>query len=209
MFKRIVLGFLLVVVCGVGTASAVSFEVTPFVGIRTTGEFDDIAATVPIREVEIDSGTSYGLTFGVEFNENWQAELLFSTQTSDFTATPNTGPRVDLGEIDTTVIHVGGVYQFKTEDDPWRPIVTFSLGSTNFDPEDFGDDSKFSLSLGGGAKYRFNDRLGLKLLGRWITTEINDDDEIYCGAFGCYVVEDSNFLNQFEFTAGLAIRFGG
>jgi hypothetical protein len=44
MLKRIVL-WILVFVCGIGTASAVTFEVTPFVGTRTTGEFDDIDST--------------------------------------------------------------------------------------------------------------------------------------------------------------------
>ena len=134
--------------------------------------------------------------------------MLYSAQTSDFTATPAVGPELELGDIDTTVIHVGGVYQFKSDVDPWRPLITFSIGNTNFDPEAFDDDSKFSLSLGGGVKYAFSDRFGLKLQGRWITSEINDDDELYCDPFGCFVVEDSNFLNQFEFAAGLAIRFG-
>ena len=85
MFKRFSLGALLVLVlvlvCSIGTASAVTFEVSPFVGIRTTGEFDDIVVPT-ISEIEIDSGTSFGLNFGIEFADNWQVELLYSTQTS-------------------------------------------------------------------------------------------------------------------------------
>jgi outer membrane protein W len=208
MFKRILLGTLFAVICCAGMASAVTFEVTPFVGARTTGEFDDIVTPL-IREVEIDGGTSFGLTFGLELTDNWQIELLYSTQTSDFTASPAKGPVLSLGDIDTTVIHVGGLYQFRDSSDELRPFFSFGLGGTIFDPEEFNeDDTKLSMSLGGGLKYMFNDRFGLRFQGRFISSEINDEDELYCDPFACYVVEDSNFLYQFEVAVGLAIRFG-
>jgi outer membrane protein W len=208
MFTRTILCTLLAVVCCAGTVSAVSFEITPFVAARTTGEFDDIVTPL-ISEVEIDSGTSFGVTFGMDLTDNWQIELLYSTQTSDFSATPAVGPVEELGDIDSTMIHVGGLYHFKDPIDTLRPFVSFSVGGMTFDPEAFEDDTKFSLSLGGGAKYMINDRIGLRFQGRLITSEINDEDELYCDPFfGCYVVEDSNFLTQFEVAAGLVIRFG-
>ena len=41
-----------------------------------------------------------------------------------------------------------------------------------------------------------------------VSTEINDDHEVWCDPFICYEVEDNNYVNQFEVSAGLVIRFG-
>jgi opacity protein-like surface antigen len=187
-------------------AQAGRFELTPFVGTRVGGDFDDIETPL-ISEVEIDDGSSFGVVFDVSFGESWQLEILASSQPTELMAEGTISGQVD---IDVNHFHVGGAYQFRDSLDSVRPFVAASLGSTQFDPDGALDsESKFSLSLGGGVKYHFNDRLGVRVQGRFTTTEINDDDEVYCDPFVCYVVEDSNFLNQTELSAGLIVRFGG
>ena len=44
---------------------------------------------------EIASGTSAGVNFGLNISEDWQVELSFSRQSTDFTAR-GIGPAVDL-----------------------------------------------------------------------------------------------------------------
>ena len=186
-------------------AQARQLELTPFVGTRVGGDFDDIQTPL-INDVEIDDGASFGLVFDVGFGENWQLEFLGSSQATELIAEGTISGKVD---IDVNHYHVGGAYQFRDSLEPLRPFVAFSLGATQFDPDGALDsESKFSFSLGGGVKYHFNDRLGVRVQGRFTSTEINDDDEVFCDPFVCYVVEDTNFLNQTELSAGLVIRFG-
>lgn len=186
-------------------AQAREFELTPFVGTRVGGDFDDIETGL-IDDVEIDDGASFGLVFDVNFGDNWQLEFLGSMQATELIAE---GTVSGKGDIDVNHFHVGGAYQFRDSLENVRPFVAFSVGATQFDPDGALDsESKFSLSLGGGIKYHFNDRLGVRVQGRFTATEINDDDEVYCDPIGCWVVEDTNFLNQTELSAGLIIRFG-
>jgi opacity protein-like surface antigen len=186
-------------------AQAVTFEVTPFVGTRVGGEFDDVQTPL-ISEVEIDDGASAGLIFNVNFGDNWQLEVSGSRQSTELIVKGSLEGSIDA---DVDYYHIGGGYQFFDSSSDWRPFVTVSLGSTNFDPDgDIDSESKFSFGLGGGVKYHFNDRLGVRFQGRWVSTEVNEDDEVWCDPFFCYQVEDTNFVNQFEVGVGLVIRFG-
>jgi opacity protein-like surface antigen len=184
---------------------AASFEITPFVGTRVGGDFDDFETPL-ISEIEIDDGASAGFVFGVGFGEHWQVEFLGSRQSTDLIAKGMISGKVG---IDVDNYHVGGAYQFRDSLEALRPFVALSLGSTNFEPDgDLDGEDKFSFSFGGGVKYHFNDHLGVRLQGRFTATEINDSDEVWCDPFFCYVVEDTNFLNQTELSAGLIIRIG-
>lgn len=187
-------------------AHAASFEVTPFAGARFGGDFDDFDTPL-INEIEIDDGASFGLVFDVGFSENWQLEFIASRQSTELLADAALPGDLKL-DIDVDHYHIGGAYQFR-EMEALRPFVALSLGTTQFSPDgDLGSENKFSFSLGGGVKYYFNDRLGVRLQGRFTSTEINSDDEVWCDPFSCYVVEDSNYLNQTEISAGLILRFG-
>ena len=50
---------------------------------------------------------------------------------------------------------------------------------------------------------------GLRLQARWTPTYIKSDSEgCWCDPYwGCYVVGDAQYSNQYELTAGLTIRF--
>ena len=63
-------------------AQAGRFELTPFVGTRVGGDFDDIETPL-ISEVEIDDGSSFGVVFDVSFGESWQLEILASSQPTE------------------------------------------------------------------------------------------------------------------------------
>lgn len=199
--------FALALILVVLPAHAVSFEITPFAGVRLGGDFDDFESPL-IKDIEIENGASFGANLAVGIGENWQIEFIYSRQSTDLVARGTLPGKREIG-IDVDYIHLGGLYQFRDSLDTIRPFFSFSLGSTQFDPEgNFGSENKFSFALGGGMKYAFNDRFGLRLQGRWVATEINDSDQVYCNVFNCFIVEETNFLNQIEFSVGLGIRFG-
>ena len=59
------------------------------------------------------------------------------------------------------------------------------------------------------AKFYFSDHLGIRVQGLWIPTYINSSSSgYYCGFYGCWSSSNSHYLYQWEFSAGLVIKFG-
>ena len=67
-----------------------------------------------------------------------------------------------------------------------------------------GVTSRFSSTWGGGLKLQTSDRVSLRLEGRWTPTFIKSDSEgWWCDPYwGCYVVADAQYANQFELSGG-------
>jgi len=209
MNRKILLGFALLPLLGAGGAQAdAKFEFAPFVGYRSGDKIDDLNRPL-VKELETDDGYSWGVLFDVNFGENVQLEFLFSRQETDLEEKFVAGGGSRLTDIDIDNYHVGGVYRFGDELDDVRPFVSFYLGATNFRPAGLSSENKFSFSFGGGVKFYFAERLGLMLMGRWTPTYINSSAGGYfCDPFGCWVVTDSQYFDQFEATVGVIIRFG-
>ena len=86
------------------------------------------------------------------------------------------------------------------------------LGATNLHAasSDVGSITRFAWTLGGGAKYNFSQRLGARLQAKWSPMYIATTIEgFWCDPFwgGCWVVGNSHFLNEFDVSAGLPLRF--
>lgn len=103
----------------------------------------------------------------------------------------------------------GGAYNWGGPGDTIRPFVSFGLGATHFSPEARVDsETRFSWSLGGGARFSLSDSLGLRLQGRWTPIYVNSDEFVFCDWWGyCYVASDAQYLYQTELSAGLSIGF--
>jgi hypothetical protein len=84
--------------------------------------------------------------------------------------------------------------------------VPFSVG--NFAGET-GGETQFSTTWGLGVKLYPGPKVGINLLARWTPTYIKSDAEgWWCDPYwGCYVVGDSQYSNQFEFSGGIVFRF--
>jgi hypothetical protein len=74
---------------------------------------------------------------------------------------------------------------------------------------EIGGETQFSTTWGLGVKLYPGRSVGLKLGVRWTPTYIKSDAEgWWCDPYwGCYVVGDAQYSNQFEFAGGLTIRF--
>jgi hypothetical protein len=186
-------------------AGAAEIELTPFYGYTFGGDFDDLPNST---ELEIDDGESFGLTLGFMTSPTTQIELLWNRQETDLNVSVGNvaGPTFGL-TVDQ--YHIGGLYLPTSMNDAVQPFVSFSLGVTVFDPSGRSSEDKFSVSLGGGVKYALGERLGLRLQARWTPTYVNSTaDGVFCDPFGfCYVLEDSNYVHQFDASVGLIIKF--
>jgi len=208
MIRKILLVTALMMLTAVPSAVADDrFEITPFIGYRFGGDFDNINdPNSRIRAVDVEDSEAYGLLFDINLGENGQIELSWASQSTNLTAKQYNGPNVDLGNSRVDYWHIGGNLLFGDSLDDGRGFLTFSIGATNINPDDFSSETDFSFGFGGGMKFYFNDTLGVRLQAKLLSTYINSSSSWWC-SYGCWTVTTGNYLLQAEIDAGLIFRF--
>ncbi len=183
------------------------FELTPFAGLTTGGNFDDAASTASL---ELDDSGTFGLILNIDETANTQWEILYSLQVTeaDTTGLPISGAPLD---IDVHYIQGGGTYLF--DGDAARPFLAATIGASHFEPGLSGVDSEtfFAFSIGTGLQIRPNDRFGIRLEARGYGTLVDSNSDLFCqsGPAGaiCAVTVEGTVLWQFQAFAGFVFRF--
>jgi hypothetical protein len=122
------------------------FAIAPFYGYRFGGEVENKNTGVTY---DLENGPAYGLFLSYAPKDYYgRYELLWSHQDSSV----NFNGAYGLGKVDITidVVQVGGVLEFG--DERWRAYVSAHAGATHFSAYGYGDDTDFSLGIGGGGK---------------------------------------------------------
>lgn len=136
-------------------------ELTPIYGYSLNGRVDFYRA-----EFKMQDAVHYGGALAVEVMPGVLGEF-------SFTQSPTTGRFADFAEgitqnydININYFQLGGVKELKKG--PVVPFGMVSLGATWFDMKDSGVDDHvaFSAALGGGLKFFFSDRIGIRMQGR-------------------------------------------
>lgn len=186
-------------------------ELTPTLGYRSGGEFDNDFIFDLGYHLEVEDSESIGLTLGIGLNRHWTLEFLWDQQESVLVEDGFFFSDGDeLFDIDVNYAHVGVTYEWTPGH--LRPFVAGSLGATHFAPapSDLSDETRFSMSLGGGLKVMFNDHFGLRLEGRLFSTFMEDGEDFYCDDDDFFDDEcgfDEDFFFQSEARAGLIFAF--
>jgi len=198
------------------------FEVTPFIGYRTTGSFE--GAVQELSNFSIKDGFAYGLSLGYRVNQMLTMEVLWSRVDSSLTAHVTGAGEQEVAKIATDAVHANFLFFALNDQYKARPYFLLGLGATIANPDatnfhtgtinpsgksfDPSAASRFSWSLGGGVVVSASERIGLKLQVKWFPTYINTTSEIWIDWWGYpWVVPVSNYMNQWEFTGGLVFRF--
>ena len=183
-----------------GSALAQDFEITPFIGWRTSSSLEEVNTGETINVNETDS---FGFILSMKQSKDTTYDFLFSRQNTELQ--PSTSPsntesiRIDYYQIGGTVVyHV----------DKLHPYVTGGLGATHISPanDDLSTETKFSLSVGGGLKVPLGQRVGLRLEARGYGTVVSSGGTILCSG-GCVAQFKGSLYMQFEASAGLSIAF--
>ncbi len=167
--------------------------------------------------IEPKDSFSWGLELGVFVNENVQIGGLFDQQRSKMVI----GGTNDVELADWSVDNYHGIvtYNFGDSSSAARPYFYGGLGVTRYgsigftgvdgEAREIGGESQFSTTWGAGVKIFPGSGVGLKLGVGWTPTYIKSDAEgWWCDPYwGCYVVSDAQFSNQFKFSGGLSFRF--
>ena len=159
--KAIVLSFLFLF--SVASVQAQELEITPQVGYFWGGTFRTYYGDLRLGE-DMNWGLTlnYSISPGTLFEASW---MMSRTDGSYFEYGNNFSDR-DF-KLTTNYIHLG-VVQEMNYGEAFRPFGLFTMGTTIFSPENDGAYWQFSLGLGGGVKYYFSDRFGLRAQGRFL-----------------------------------------
>src|SRR5262249_3910918 len=113
-------------------------------------------------------------------------------------------------DVNVEYLHLGGTLGVNDEM-ILKPYIVGSLGITRVRLQSGTDDTRFSVSLGGGLRVPITPRFGLRLEARGLLTLIGTKSAVFCasGSFGgvCSIRAKGWTFTQFELLAGAAFEF--
>ena len=181
------------------------YEITPFAGLRAGGDFE---LDTPSRKVDVDDSGSLALALNYRIDEVSQYELFYSRQATSVEPDPLLG----TVDVDIEYLQLGGTVAMS---DPHRfvPYLVGGLGATRFnaDSAEADDETRFSISLGGGVRVPFSERFSVRVEGRGYLTLVDTDTAFFCrsdeGGALCRIRGSGSTFLQFELLAGAAFAF--
>ncbi|MCG6923670.1 MAG: hypothetical protein LJF15_21665, partial [Acidobacteria bacterium] len=159
---------------------------------------------------------SWGLRLGFLVSENSEVGFLFNQQSTSLEIGGTS--TFELGDLSLRNYHGYYAYNFGDGDAAARPYVLIGLGATQYGTinvsaaglqRDIDGNTRFSGSGALGVKIFPSPRFGIRLEGRWTPTYIKSDAAgWWCDPYwGCYVVGNAQYSNQFELSGGVTLRF--
>ena len=173
---------------------------------------------LPATGISPEDGVSYSL-FAVYFlNENLQLGVQAGRQESELHL--KSAPPVDVGGLDIENYHAVLTTLMGDDDLRARPYFLIGLGVTRFSqvnftgldalPRSLQGRTRFSPTVGTGVKiYLPSRKYGLNLGLRWTPTFLKSGDAgFWCNPYwGCFMVENTQFVHQIELAGGIQLRF--
>jgi opacity protein-like surface antigen len=196
---------LILIAAPASLSAAGDLEFTPFTGHRVGGTFE---LDNHYHGLAIDHSTDWGFTISQTASKSTRYEFLYSHQDSSLADT--TDPNNAFG-LDIHYLHLGGtvdVSPFEHAEDKVTPYLTGGLGMTIMDPSHRGyeEETRFSLSVGGGLKWYPTQRLGIRFEMRGYSTLIDSNEALFCNP-GCNLQIEGDAFPQFETNLGLIFSF--
>lgn len=183
------------------------FELTPFVGARFSGQFNEQDGD---GRFKIDDSSAQGIVFDVGARSGGQWEALYARQSTKVRTQSllSTTPKLDL---DIQYLQFGGTYLFDGIER--QPYIAFSVGVSHFepDPSTLEAETYPAASFGGGVQLRKGSRIGVRLEGRAYATFVKSSSDLFCNTSQvsntCVIRLDGSTLWQWETSAGVVFRF--
>ncbi len=181
------------------------FEVTPYLGgVWSRGR--DVLYGGRVGTLRTDSAAMVGaaLDYRVGTQYTW-LELFYNREDTKmkFELADQTE---DIADVAIEYFQFGGVFGVERKRAIWYTV--FTLGTTRYSAKDeiSGDEWRFSIGVGLGAKYYFNERIGLRIQGQApYTFTGGDQTDFICGDDGCVKNGGGRGLWQFNASVGLII----
>jgi hypothetical protein len=167
---------ILVLVPILAEAQEFSAEITPYVGVRFGGTFENEERTA---RYEMEDSESFGLIVAFPYDVNAHWEIIYSYQDSEarYIGDPGPDPLVDT---EIHVLQLGGTYRGSGE--KAIPYLAATLGGTHIRTRstDTRDDTFFSGSIGIGMMFLPTSRVGIRVEARAYGTFVSNSSELFC-----------------------------
>ena len=213
-------GWLLAAVLAFVTpAHAQHFDITPLVGVRTSGSVDvQQEGEAPRARARLGDSLTFGVAAGVRFFSNdgcedcsviefrWMRE---NTNLGFKETTPVPTPLATFGRIPVSLDHYLADFTYEwdiQEAKAVRPFVMGSLGAAHLSTPASGS-TRFTFGLGAGVKVFPQRHWGVRLQVEYLPMVMNAEVQRLICAGGCVVALGGGLMNQFEFTVGPVFRF--
>jgi hypothetical protein len=179
------------------------FEITPFVGYLSGGDFEDPADNT---ERDLDDAGDFGIIFNAAAaGDYWRHyELLYAQQGTQLSG-------VTTPDVDVKYLQIGGIV---SNPDAVHVIPYFGLtiGGTQFSPDEIGldDETKLSFSVAGGLRIPITDHFGLRFDVRAFVTLLDSDGDLFCvssSGLTCRIRAKSDTFVQYSGALGFVVGF--
>ncbi|GAA5190056.1 outer membrane beta-barrel protein [Ferrimonas gelatinilytica] len=188
-----------------------TFFIAPMAGYNFGGSLDvtehpEGQERQKVGELKVEDAESFGLMFGVETQDPGNIYLYYSRQRSAFKE-GDFGSPTGL-DLDVDYYHIGGSLWFPRG--RFEPYVTSSVGVTRLLPDGgVSSETRFSLGLGVGARYRLLEHLSIFADVRSFFIFMENSTSLVCpGEDGtCRFRIEGNAMIQGQATLGLMVRF--
>lgn len=207
-------------IAGSAAAQTFKFEFTPRIGYTLSEGFGVTEQVITnqgiVDKLNPKNNLSWGLTFDYLASDNFSLGFLYDQQLTKLEASFIDGTGSDITDMDVLNYHGIFTYNFGAADSKVRPFFFGGLGATTYKPAQFkGVDleskTQFSTTWGGGIKFFASPHVGFNIGARWTPTYIKSDPAgVWCNPYwywGCYVVAETDYSNQGEFSGGVTLRF--
>jgi hypothetical protein len=186
-------------VLSLGAQAQGMFEISPFYGYRWGGDFE----TADGQKLGLQAGKAYGLSFDYTPSPDLKLELLWSRQESSVDL-HDVGAMNRLG-VTVDEFQIGGVLE--TTYGRLHPYITGLLGATLYGPDDSDSEVRFSISLGGGAKFFLFKNLALRADIRGYCTVVQSDSAFISSGGVTLVRFSGSTMWQGEVSGGITLAF--
>lgn len=221
MLKRIALAAMLVVAVASTASAQTKVQVSFLFGYTVSdGVSGDPRLFNGVAYDRVDPKDGGNLGFSLGFMVNPQAEIgfMYRRQMSKLEVSGPT-KTTELGDLNVDGYHGYFAYYFGDPEAKVNPYFLGGFGATHYDSVSFtnadGDPvatiakTQFSSTWGAGIRVNAATHLALKAGVAWTPTYIKSDASgWWCDPwYGCYVVGNAQYANQFHFEGGITIRF--
>ena len=167
--------------------------------------------------IDVKDSASWGFAVGVNATEQVEVGFLFGQQMSTL-GVEGTKSK-DVGDLTVNTYHPYVAYNAGDSSSTVRPYFMIGLGATNYGSVAFtgangsaretSGETQLSTTWGAGVKAFPSPNVGVRFGVQWTPTYIKTDSAGYwCDPYwGCYVVGDAQYSNQFQFNGGIVFRF--
>ena len=193
--------FSIIILGSIAPSYAQKIEITPTAGFMFAGKLSTYLGELNFRD-----NWNYGLLVDINIQKYMAVELMYIRLNTNVDLIQN-GITTPLWPNFVEEYWQIGVMRTVKDMKKLRIFTGGTLGATYFNPNDseYGDDWRFSITLGGGVKYYISKRIGLRFDARLMMPIYWGSATIYAGGGGGFAIGTGTVIPQVMLNGGLII----